>query len=96
MHGMISIFLYLLRAYLCLRGEIRGHWGCSYREDKARRPWTYSVQLSEEHLVHTVGRLVSHLGVSQRGSVHASPRIWSILENVPCALEKNVYSAALG
>lgn len=54
----------------CLRGEIRGHWGCSYREDKARRPWTYSVQLSEEHLVHTVGRLVSHLGVSQRGSVH--------------------------
>ena len=41
MHGMISIFLYLLRAYLC-------------------------------------------------------PSIWSILENVPCALEKNVYSAALG
>ena len=24
------------------------------------------------------------------------PSIWSILENVPCALEKNVYSAALG
>ena len=24
------------------------------------------------------------------------PRMWSILENVPCALEKNVYSVALG
>ena len=40
MRSMISIFLYLLRAYLC-------------------------------------------------------PSMWSILENVPCALEKNAYSAAL-
>ena len=24
------------------------------------------------------------------------PKMWSILENVPCALEKNVYSAVLG
>ena len=41
MHGMILIFLYLLRAYL-------------------------------------------------------QPSVWSILENVPCSLKKNVYSASLG
>ena len=27
---------------------------------------------------------------------HLRPKIWSILENVPCALEKQVYSSAFG